>query len=59
MQNERLAIPQSALNLPHWNWPPVARVDNVFVARNPVCRAVAQRRRVCSCVGMEAYQSNG
>ena len=47
MQNERLAIPQSALNTPHWNWPPVARVDNVFGDRNPVC----------SCVGMEAYQS--
>jgi glycine dehydrogenase len=28
-------------------WPPVARVDNVFGDRNPVC----------SCVGMEAYQS--
>ncbi len=28
-------------------WPPVARVDNVFGDRNPVC----------SCVGMENYQS--
>jgi len=28
-------------------WPPVARVDNVFGDRNPVC----------SCVGMEAYES--
>jgi glycine dehydrogenase len=26
-------------------WPPVARVDNVFGDRNPVC----------SCVGMENY----
>ena len=28
-------------------WPPVARVDNVFGDRDPVC----------SCVGMENYQS--
>ena len=28
-------------------WPPVARVGNVFGDRNPIC----------SCVGMEAYQS--
>jgi glycine dehydrogenase len=45
MQNERLAMPQSALNIPHWNWPHVGRVDNVFGDRNPVC----------SCVGMENY----
>jgi len=45
MQNERLAIPQSALRIPHWTWPPVARVDNVFGDRNPVC----------SCVGMENF----
>lgn len=32
-------------NIAHWNWPPVARVDNAFGDRNPVC----------SCVGMENY----
>jgi len=37
MQNERLAIPQSALNIPHWNWPHVGRVDNVFGDGNPLC----------------------
>ncbi|MBP9903745.1 MAG: hypothetical protein KBH45_20010 [Verrucomicrobia bacterium] len=35
MQNERLAIPQSGLNIPHWNWPHVGRVDNAFGDRNP------------------------
>ena len=47
MQNERLAVPQSALDIPNWNGSPVARVDNVFGDRNPVC----------SCVGMENYQT--
>jgi glycine dehydrogenase len=43
----RFTIPQSALRIPHWFWPPVAREDNVFGDRNPVC----------SCVGMGHYAS--
>ena len=44
---ERFSIPQSALHNPHWIWPAVSRIDNVYGDRNPVC----------TCVGMEAYQS--
>jgi glycine dehydrogenase len=43
---ERAAFPAPSL-LEYKFWPHVARVDNVFGDRNPVC----------SCVGMEAYQS--
>jgi glycine dehydrogenase len=43
---EAAAFPAKSL-LEYKFWPPVARVDNVFGDRNPVC----------SCVGMEAYQS--
>ncbi|MGA9778493.1 MAG: hypothetical protein WBS33_09510 [Verrucomicrobiia bacterium] len=42
---ERFTIPQSALHNPHWIWPAVGRVDNVYGDRNPVC----------TCVGMENY----
>jgi glycine dehydrogenase len=45
---KRFFILHSAFDLLSWNWPPVARVDNVFGDRNPVC----------SCVGMENYFSN-
>jgi glycine dehydrogenase len=43
---EAAAFPAKSL-LEYKFWPHVARVDNVFGDRNPVC----------SCVGMEAYQS--
>ena len=43
---EQAAFPAKSL-LEYKFWPSVARVDNVFGDRNPVC----------SCVGMEAYQS--
>ncbi len=43
---EAAAFPAKSLH-DYKFWPPVARVDNVFGDRNPVC----------SCVGMEAHQS--
>jgi len=43
---EAAAFPAKSLH-DYKFWPPVARVDNVFGDRNPVC----------SCVGMENYQS--
>ncbi len=43
---EAAAFPANSLH-DYKFWPPVARVDNVFGDRNPVC----------SCVGMEAYES--
>jgi glycine dehydrogenase len=43
---EAAAFPAQSLH-DYKFWPPVARVDNVFGDRNPVC----------SCVGMENYQS--
>ena len=43
---EQAAFPAKSL-LEYKFWPSVARVDNVFGDRNPVC----------SCVGMEAYQA--
>ncbi len=42
---EQAAFPAKSLH-EYKFWPPVARVDNVYGDRNPVC----------SCVGMEAYQ---
>jgi glycine dehydrogenase len=43
---EAAAFPTKSLH-DYKFWPPVARVDNVFGDRNPVC----------SCVGMEEYQN--
>ena len=43
---EAAAFPAKSLH-DYKFWPPVARVDNVYGDRNPVC----------SCVGMEAYES--
>ena len=43
---EAAAFPAKSLH-DYKFWPPVARVDNVFGDRNPVC----------SCVGMENYSA--
>ena len=43
---EAAAFPAKSLH-DYKFWPHVSRVDNVYGDRNPVC----------SCVGMEAYQS--